>query len=120
MLKKIAWSFILLIILIAAFVGWRFLLSNTAFEEKSKFLFIRTGHTNKDEVLRAIKDSGLIKNPGSFEVLATKMKVWERMAPGRYEIKKGMSLFDLARLLRNRQQSPVNLTITKLRTKEQL
>jgi UPF0755 protein len=46
------------------------------------------------------------------------MSLQEKLKAGRYEIKKGMSLFDIVRLLRNGRQTPVNLVITKLRTKE--
>ena len=36
---------------------------------------------------------------------------------GKYEIKKGMSLFELVRMLRNGRQTPVKLVITKIRIK---
>lgn len=93
---------------------------NTNFSGKMKYLYIRTGDANPQSLMRTIKDSNFIKNPGSFEVLAGRMNVWEKLRPGRYEIKKKMSLFEIARMLRNGRQSPVNLVITKLRTKEQL
>ncbi|MES2883061.1 MAG: endolytic transglycosylase MltG, partial [Bacteroidota bacterium] len=38
--------------------------------------------------------------------------------PGKYEIEKGTSILSLLRRLRNGKQTPVNLVITKLRTKE--
>jgi UPF0755 protein len=37
---------------------------------------------------------------------------------GKYEIKKGMSLFELVRVLKNGRQTPVKLVITKYRLKE--
>ena len=52
-----------------------------------------------------------------FKWLAGKLNVWERLRPGKYEIEKGSSLLMLARKLRNGSQSPVNLVITKLRTR---
>jgi UPF0755 protein len=42
----------------------------------------------------------------------------DRVKAGRYKINKGMSLFQLVRMLKNGRQTPVNLVITKLRTKE--
>ncbi len=51
---------------------------------------------------------------------ASKIIGYERVKPGRYEIKNGMSLVNLIRMLKNGQQSPVNFVITKLRTKESL
>jgi UPF0755 protein len=120
MLKRILLTLVLALIIIAAFIGWRFFLPNTSFDQKSKYLYIRTGQANKAAVMASLRDSGLIKNPGSFEVLANQTDVWNRLKPGRYEIKKSTSLFALARLLRNGMQAPVDLVITKLRTKEQL
>jgi UPF0755 protein len=46
------------------------------------------------------------------------MDVWKTIKPGRYEIRQGMGLLQISRMLRNARQSPVNLVITKLRTKE--
>ena len=120
MLKKLALGLLALIILAAIFIGWRFFTSNTAFPEKSKFLYIHTGHANWPEVLKTIEDSNLVKNPGSFNFLANRMGLPEAVKAGRYEITKGMSLADIVRLLRNGHQSPVKLIITKLRTKEDL
>lgn len=98
----------------------RFFFSNTAFDEKSKFLYIHTGKANKEEVMKAVRDEELFSNPVSFDIVATQMDVWPSLKPGRYEVKNGTSLFGFARMLRNGQQSPVNLVITKLRTKENL
>jgi len=115
--------FIIVLIVIAvvviAIVG-RLFFSNTPFDEKSKFLFIHTGHISREEVMKTMRDENLVKNPGSFEMLATQMDVWPAVRAGRYEIKRGASLFQIARMLRNGSQSPVNLVITKLRTKENL
>jgi UPF0755 protein len=110
---------IVIAVVVVAIVG-RFFFSNTPFDEKSKFLFIHTGHISREEVMKTIRDGNLVKNPGSFDMLATQMDVWPAVRAGRYEIKKGTSLFQLARMLRNGSQSPVNLVITKLRTKENL
>lgn len=120
MIKKIILSAVVVIILAAAFLLWRFTMPNTAFEEKTKLLYIRTGQASKENLMRILEDSAYIHNPSSFEFLAERMNVFSRLRPGRYEIQKGMSLVALARLLRNNQQSPVNFTITKIRTREQL
>jgi UPF0755 protein len=70
--------------------------------------------------MKTIRDENLLSNPGSFDMLATQMDVWPAVRAGRYEIKRGTSLVNLARMLRNGSQSPVNLVITKVRTKENL
>lgn len=120
MWKKLILVLLVILLAGAAFIGWRFFMSNTAFSEKSKYLYIRTGHANYEEVFQTIKDSQFVKNPGSFDFLAHRMDLPEKIKPGRYEIQKGMSLSELVRMLRNGRQSPVNLIITKLRTKENL
>jgi len=106
--------------LAAGAIAIRFFFSNTPFNEKAKYLYLRTGEANKASVIKSITDHKLVRNPASFELLAGQMGVWEKLRTGKYEIKKGMSLMDIARMLRNGKQSPVNLIITKIRTKEQL
>jgi UPF0755 protein len=120
MLKKLLLGILALIVLAAIFIGWRYFTSNTAFSEKSKYLYIHTGHATYPEVLKTIEDSNLVKSPGAFDFLAKRMDLPEKVKAGRYEIQKGMSLADIVRLLRNGHQSPVKLIITKLRTKEDL
>jgi UPF0755 protein len=70
--------------------------------------------------MQTIRNGEFLRNPGSFEFLAGQMDVWKSVRPGKYQIKKGMSLLQMARMLRNGRQAPVNLVITKLRTKENL
>jgi len=108
---------IVLAVVIIAIAG-RFFFSNTPFSEKSKFLYIHTGHVSKNDVMKTIRKEILVSNPGSFDMIATQMDVWQSLHAGRYEVEKGTSLFELARMLRNGRQSPVNLVITKIRTKE--
>ena len=50
--------------------------------------------------------------------LQKKLNYSKLVKAGRYQIKNGMSIFSLVRMLRSGNQSPVNLVITKLRTKE--
>ena len=120
MLKKIVIAALLIGALVGIFIGWRFFVSNTNFQEKSKFFYIRTGHANYREVHQSFIDSNFVKNPGSFDFIANRIEVWKNLRPGRYEIKNGMSLLDIAKMFKNGTQTPVNLTITKIRTKEQL
>lgn len=120
MWKKIVIITLLLCLFVGLFTGWRFFMSNTNFSEKSKYFYIRTGHANYQEVYHSLKDSNFIRNPSAFNLIANRMEVWKKLRPGKYEIKKGMSLYEIAKMLRNGKQSPVNLTITKIRTREQL
>lgn len=119
MLKKIIFALFVLALIIIAIAG-RFIFSNTPFDQKTKYLYIRTGRTGQDDVMQSLKNEKIIRNPDSFEFLASQMDVWHNIRPGRYEIKKGMGLLDIARILRNGTQTPVNLVLTKVRTKENL
>lgn len=120
MFKKLVISVLIVVVLAATVAGWQFFTSNTAFSEKSKYLYIHTGHANWPEVLKSVKDSNLVNSPAALDLLATRLEVPQKIKAGRYEIKKGMSLMDIVRLLRNGTQAPVKLIITKLRTKENL
>lgn len=89
----------------------------TSFEEKSKFLFIRPGNVQQ-QVEAQIDTGNIIQFPAVFKIAASQTGVWERLKPGRFEIKKGTTIFNIVRMLRNNVQSPVKLVVNKLRTKE--
>jgi UPF0755 protein len=68
----------------------------------------------------SLRTNKIIKHERIFSLLADRFNYWQSIKPGKYEIKKGSSLLSIIRMLRNGQQTPVNLVITKLRTKEDL
>jgi UPF0755 protein len=112
---------ILLVLLIAGgFMAIKFLGAATRFDKAQKVLYIPEGKNNRTYVMQVLKDSGWLKNPGSFDWLAKRMGCWSKLKPGRYEIKKGTSVYRLVRKLRSGNQDPVKLVITKLRTREDL
>jgi len=119
MIKKIFLSLFILIILAAIFLGWKFLGSATAFEKEKYFLYIKTGMTY-DEVLSLLKKDDVIKSPYFFNLLSEKTKYSSNVKAGKYEIRNGMDLIDIVRMLKNGKQIPVNLVIIKFRTKENL
>jgi UPF0755 protein len=118
--KKIILGAAALLLAASAFVGVKFFTGNTRFSGKSRILYIPTGSNNRDYVMRLLKDSGWLKNSGSFDWLAQRRGCWKNLKPGRYEIKSGSSAWQLVQKLRNGRQDPVNFTITKIRTKEDL
>lgn len=120
MFKKLVTAILIIIVLVAAFVGWRFFTSATDFREDSKFLYIPSDKANYAYLLQTVTDSHLVKNPGSFDMLARQMDLDMKVKPGRYEIDKDMSLVSMVRMLRNGRQSPISFTIAKVRTKEGL
>ena len=116
-MKKIFGFSLLVLFVVALFFAWRITGNATNFSEPRKFLYIPTGAASEEAVMQTLQDSFYLKHPAMFNWLADKLKVWERLRPGKYEIEKGSSLLSLARKLRNGSQSPVNLVITKLRTR---
>lgn len=98
---------------------WLVFGSATAFEGKSKYIFVREGDV-KEQVMQQLDTGKIVHFPGIFSVLASQSNVWQKLKPGRFEVKKGESIFNIVRTLRNNTQSPVRLTINKIRTKEDL
>jgi len=119
-MKKLVLIVLLIVVVAAAFVGWRFFTDNTAFPEQSKFIYIPTKEASYSYLLQVVRDSQLVKNPGSFDMAARRLSLDQQVKPGRYEIKKGMSIVEIVRLLRSGIQAPVNITINKVRTREGL
>lgn len=119
MVKRIALVLLVALLLLAALVA-RFFMPSTGFPEAEKLLYIRTGATDKQAVLDSLTRNQIIRHPRSFELLASRMNTWNKIRPGRYSIRQGMSLYEISRLLRSGEQAPFNLTIPKLRLPEQL
>src|SRR5206468_825797 len=108
------------VVLAAAIGAWVFLGPATAFSEKKRTLYISSHAPIKGAVLDSLKKNGIIYYQPAFEWLAGRLNYWKTIKPGKYDIKRGTSLLSLLRMLRNGRQTPVNLVITKLRTKEDL
>ncbi|WP_436488302.1 endolytic transglycosylase MltG [Chitinophaga sp. ARDCPP14] len=82
----------------------------------SKYFYVRTNSTYS-AVLDGLEEQGIIRNRNSFNWVAEKLDYPNRVKAGRYKITRGMSNFDIARMLRSGKQTPVVLVINKLRTK---
>ncbi len=119
MKKKILLVFTLLILLAAAFFAWGLFGPATAFSGSKYYLYIKTGMTY-DEVMSLIRKDTVLQSPAIFELVAKKMDYPANVKAGKYEIKSGENLIAILRMLRNGRQTPVNIVITKLRTKEDL
>jgi UPF0755 protein len=118
-MKKIL-RYTLLLFIVSIIIGaWLVFADATTFTEKGKYIFIRDGNI-KEQVLTQLDTGNIIRFPAVFKLVAEQSKVWENLKPGRFEVKKGESIFNLVRALRNNTQSPVRLTINKLRLREDL
>jgi len=118
MKKKTIGLILLGIILTGAFSAWKIFGPTVSAPEK-KYFYIRTGDTY-DIVKNNLTENKIIGGDFWFNLLAKKLNYATRVKAGRYEIKNGMSIFNLVRMLRSGNQAAVNLVITKLRTKEDL
>jgi UPF0755 protein len=116
-MKKTVFIILALITLVVVFAGWKFF-GPTVRVPKEKYLFVSTGATYAD-LKKSLNDQEIIPGEQWFD-WAARIIGFKGVKAGRYEIKKGMSLAGLVRMLKNGRQSPVNLVITKLRTKENL
>lgn len=114
-MKKIIWTLIAILVLIGVFSAWK-IFGPVAHSPVRKFFYVRTGSTYHDVTNGLVKDS-ILNGTRWFDFVAKRLS-YKIIKPGKYEIKNGMSLFSLVRMLKNGSQTPVNFTITKFRTKE--
>jgi len=115
--KKIIYGILLLLLLVAGYLGWM-VFGPTVSAPTGKYFYIKTGETY-GEVKADLLDQKIIGSDFFFDFIAKRLKYPNSVKPGRYEIK-SMSMLSLVRMLNGGKQSPVNLVITKLRTKEDL
>jgi UPF0755 protein len=119
MKKKIFLSLLAIVILLAAFFAYKIFGPAIQVEgDGAKYLFIKTG-SSKNDIRKELLDKKFISSSLWFDQVSKILK-YDNVRPGRYKMANGMSIFELVRLLRNGQQTPVNFVITKLRTKEDL
>lgn len=115
MKKKIIIFIVLLLLAAGGFVGWKFL-GPAVSTSGGEFFYIKTGSTYA-EVKQELLNKKYIKSSTWFD-WASKVLRFKNAKPGRYKLKKGMSLFKLVRMLRAGNQSQLNFVITKIRTRE--
>jgi UPF0755 protein len=95
-------------------------------------IFIKTTHFGKESIVFEYKKNGLsnladtlvakkiILDKPSFMLMAKLFNVEAKAKPGKYLVKKHMSLLSIIKMLRNNQQAAVNLVIKKVRTRAEL
>ena len=117
-IRRVIFYIILIIGFAFAFCIWK-VFGPAVNNPANKFLYIRTGSSYQQ-----VKDS-LIQNEllgGSFwfDKIAKYADYPRKVKAGKYKVTDGMSIYHLIKMLRSGKQVPVNLVITKLRTKEDL
>ncbi len=117
-MKKILLILIVIAVVTAGVVAWLLFGPTTSFSGDKEIIYIRTNAATKKAVLDSLQKNKAINNQRIFNIVANRMKYWNNIKPGKYEVKKGSSPLSIVRMLRNGKQTPVNLIITKIRTKE--
>jgi UPF0755 protein len=117
--KKLLLLLFTIILLVAIIGAYLVFGPGTAFETSSHDLYIHTG-MNYEELDSMLKKDEVMKHPVLFNWLANRVSYPVNMKAGKYEIQKGTSLLNILKMLKNGRQVPVNLVITKLRTREDL
>lgn len=118
-MKKLFSALLTIILIVAAIAGYLLFGPATAFKTEKYDLYVRTG-MNYESLMSALRQENVISHPGVFGWIAMRTGYPGKIKAGKYEIKSGLSLVSLLKMLRNGRQVPVNLVITKLRTKEDL
>ena len=116
MKKKIITGTLLILMIVGGYTAWQ-VFGPTVSSPGGKYFYIKTGSVYAD-VKQSLVNEKIIGNTYFFELLAKQLDYPKRVKAGRYEIKNGSSILNLLRMLRSGKQSPVNLVINKLRTKE--
>jgi UPF0755 protein len=108
-------------LVLLAIIGYSlFALSATAFDEKSRMVIIEQDNTQKSAVLKVFEEAGILKFNSLLGIAGAPFNIWDKMKPGRYEIKKGQSIIDIVRMLKNGRLAEVKLIINRVRTKSEL
>ncbi|HSV10929.1 MAG TPA: endolytic transglycosylase MltG [Hanamia sp.] len=116
---KKAFLYILLIIgIILLYCAWS-IFGPVVQNPDKKFLYIKTG-SNYQQVKDSLLKNSFLKNTFWFDKIASYADYPENVKAGKYKIENRMSLYHLVKMLHSGRQVPVNLVITKLRTKEDL
>ncbi len=83
------------------------------------YFYIPTGSTYI-QVKEMLATDSIVLNISTFDRVAQRKNYPNRVMPGRYLVMEGMSNNALVNLLRSGEQAPVRLTITNIRTVEEL
>ena len=116
--RKVILFILLIIALIFIYSLWN-VFGPVIHSPDKKFLYIKTG-SNYENVKENLVKNKILKNTFWFDKIAQYAGYPEKVKAGKYKVENGMSLYHLIKMLGKGKQVPVNLVITKLRTKEDL
>ena len=122
--KKIITGVLLALVLVGSIFGYKyyttyFSKNTTQKVEDKTYLYIRTGATY-DDVLNSLREKDYLLSVDQFDKVARQRGYDEKIRPGKYPIKPGMSNLDLVRMLMGGKQEPVKFTFNNIRLKKEL
>ncbi len=117
--RKFFLALLLLVLLAGGYLAWKVAGPGVNSPASGKYFYVKTG-SNYETVKAGLEEQRILSNPGFFDFIAKRLNYPKLIKPGRYEIKQGMSLLQLVRMLRSGNQSPVNWVVRKLRTPQEL
>lgn len=100
---------------VTSFVVWRQFYGSAVHTGRELYISARTDYAGlSDSLLPSIR------HRGAFRLYADRIDLPETFKPGHYELREGMSVMDVARMLKLGMQTPVRITINNVRIPAQL
>lgn len=82
-------------------------------------VYVRQGES-AESIIGTLSSDGTITKPCRMRLAAKIVKRGAELRPGRYELRRGMSALEAVLLMKNGNQSPINITFNNIRTLPQL
>ena len=118
---KNSYKLLLGIAIIFAIIGYVFGCKGvTNFKTKTKTIVIKDNETDRKTIEKLLAKDSITNGGTIFNTVAGVTNFWDKVKPGRYEIKHGASAYEIIKALKNGLQKPVKLTIIKVRTPGEL
>lgn len=117
-MRKIFLIVVIVVVLIVGFAAFM-IFGPVIRDHGKKYLYVPT-EANYQQLKDSLKAGDWLPGFFFFDKVASFSQLPENIKPGKYKVATGMSIFRLVRNLRSGRQEPINLVITKIRTKEDL
>jgi UPF0755 protein len=112
--------FLLAVLLTGGILAWKIFGSGTGFAEKTRTFIIDEDRSDRTTVIAVLREAEIVNSPAVFSFLGSRLDIWGKIRPGKYEVKKGASLLDIARMLKNGRLAEFKLVVKRIRTREDL